>query len=285
MKKIFHFECNIFPEDILIRELTDGEILISEDFEFSIYLKKEKNDKFEFIQKIDVNNCDTVRIPIDGITHNYFIIEKDYTITIFEKKTNLLNQKKELYNKKYIIDSKNSNIKGLFLNDNLLITYYKDNDLSNLIIFEEKDINENCKDIKQYTCKHKLFNYEDYFDLIKLNSTYLLINDDNYLYFFNYELKQFETIIQLEPNSKFIFSRINQDLIFIKDNIIKINKLNIKTFEVENIKEINIPNVFENFGNINCVYSEGKLIYSISCLIYNESDDEYKNIAKLFIID
>ena len=173
----------------------------------------------------------------------------------------------------------------MFLNDNLLITYYKDNDLSNLIIFEEKDINENCKEIKQYTCKHNLFNYEDYFDLIKLNSTYIIINDDNYIYFFNYELKQFETIIQLEPKSKFIFSRINQDLIFIKDNIIKINKLNIKTFEVENIKEINIPNVFENFGTINCVYSAGKLIYSISCLIYNESDDDYKNIAKLFIID
>ena len=99
-KKIFHFECNIIPENILIRGLTDGKILISEEWAFSIYLKKEKNDKFEFIQKIDVNNCDTVRIPIDGITHNFFIIEKDYRITIFEKKTNLLNPKKELYNKK-----------------------------------------------------------------------------------------------------------------------------------------------------------------------------------------
>ena len=193
----------------------------------------------------------------------------------------MLNQKKELYNQKKKIKRNNKIIKGLFLNDNLFIIAYKKN---KTLIFEEEDFSGNCKDIKKYNCK--LFDYNYNFGIIKLNSTYLLLSDDHYIYFFNYELKQIETILQLEPNSQSIFSRINKNLIFIKDNIININKLNLETLELEKIKEINIPNAFKNINkNIYCVYLANKFIYSISCVVYNESDDDFKNISKLFIID
>lgn len=281
-EKNINFESSIYPDNILIRDLTDGKILISKGFKFSIYLKKEENNNLEFIQEIDFDNTRDVKIPEDGITHNYFIIEDDFKgITIFEKITNLLNQKEELYNQKKKIKRNNKNIKGIFLNDNLLIISYKK---YNTITFEEEDINGNCNDIKKYNCK--LFKYIDYFDIIKLNSIYLLISDNYYIYFFNYELKQIEIILELKPNSIFIFSRINQNLIFVKDNIININKLNIQALEVEKIREINIPDVFKNKAKyINCIYLTNKLIYSIACITYNQSDDDYKNIAKLFIID
>ena len=284
MKKIFNFECSVslYIYKIVIRDLTEGKILISQNSKFSIYLKKEKNNKLEFIQEINFDNYRNFNIPMDGITHKYFFIEENFKeITIFEKKTNLLNQKKELYNQKKKIKRNNKNIKGLFLNDNLLIIAHKE---YNTLKFEEEDISGNNKDIKKYNCK--LFEYNDSFGIIKLNSTYLLLSDDHYIYFFNYELKQIETILQLEPNSQFIFSSINQNLIFIKDNIININKLNFDTLELEKIKEINIPNAFKNIDkNIYCVYLGNKFIYSISCVVYNESDDHFKNISKLFIID
>ena len=282
MEKKFNFKCDFYQDNILIRDLTDGKILISEFSKFSIYLKKKENNELEFIQEIDFDNTRYVNIPVDGITHNYFIIEDKFEgITIFEKKANFLNQKEELYIKKKNIKSNNKNIKGLFLNDNLLITSYKEN---NSITFEEKDIRGNCKGIKKYS--FNLIKYNNYYKIIKVNLIYLLICDNYYIYFFNYELKQIETILELEPKSKCIFSRINQNLIFVKDNKININKLNIKTLELEKIKEINIPNVFKNCPkDINCVYSANKLIYNISCKTYNKLYEDYRNIAKLFIID
>ena len=243
MKKLFNFKyniCYIYDDNyILIRDLTDGKILISENPQLSIYLlKKEGNAKFELIQKIFLDNYSKIKISIDGITKNLLIIEYSKG---FEKKTDLLVKKVEFSNKKEIF------IKGLFINDNSLIIYYK-NDY--ILKFEEIDMNGNCQDIKKYS--HNLLNWIDEF----------------------------------EKNSKFIFSWINQNLIFVKDNKININKINIKTLEVEEIKEIKIPNVFQKINKgINCLYSKNKLIYIISCLIYNESEDSEKNIVKLFITD
>ena len=286
MNKLFDFFCNIYPDNILIRDLPDGTILISENDEFSIYsLKKDDgNTKFELIQKIDIENNYQIGIPVDGITSKFLIIEHNKGITLFEKLNKLLIKKIEFNNIKQIInkDKKNAKMKGLFLNDNLLIIYYKINDT---IIFEEKDMSGNYEDIKKYS--HNLLDGGGHIDIIKLNLTYLLINDNRYyIYFYNYELKQIETIFKFETDSKFIFSRINQNLIFIKDNKININKLNNETLEVEEIKEMNLPNVFQNINiGLNCVYSKNKLIYSISCLIYDESDDCEKNIVKLFTAD
>ena len=88
-KKIFNFECDVFLHiyNIVIRDLTEGKILISENSTFSIYLKKEENNKLEFIQEINFDNDRNFNIPMDGITHKYFFIEEDLKeITIFEKK-------------------------------------------------------------------------------------------------------------------------------------------------------------------------------------------------------
>ena len=86
MKKIFNFECDVFLHiyNIVIRDLTEGKILISENSTFSIYLKKEENNKLEFIQEINFDNDRNFNIPMDGITHKYFFIEEDLKeITIF----------------------------------------------------------------------------------------------------------------------------------------------------------------------------------------------------------
>lgn len=70
-----------------------------------------------------------------------------------KKKTNLLNQKEELYNQKKKIKRNNKIIKGLFLNDNLFIIAYKKN---RTLIFEEEDFSGNVKILKNIIVNYSI---------------------------------------------------------------------------------------------------------------------------------
>lgn len=134
--------------------------------------------------------------------------------------------------------------------------------------------------------KNKLLKWIDEFiNVNKINERYLMINDKSYIYFFNYELKQIENIIDIKSDDFMFFSvgHQNINITLVQDNIINIYKLNNKSLELEFIKKINIPSAFQKLDiDIKFLIYGNKIVFSVICLIYNELDLENR-IAKLFI--
>ena len=276
--------CQYGGISILMRELKDGNIIISDNSGFSIYSLNEKKNKHILlpIQKLDnIDNTKDTKIPNDGIINNFFVVEEYNKIIIFEKKNSLVQKVK--YSIKQIITKKNENVKSLFLNEKELLLYYK---IEQEIIFDEYDINGISEDYKTYKLKNKLLKWIDEFiNVNKINERYLMINDKSYIYFFNYELKQIENIIDIKSDNFMFFSRNHQNIniTLVQDNIINIYKLNNKSLELEFIKKINIPSAFQKLDiDIKFLIYGNKIVFSVICLIYNELDLENR-ISKLFI--
>ena len=276
--------CQYGGISILMRELKDGNIIISDNSGFSIYSLNEKKNKHILlpIQKLDnIDNTKDTKIPNDGIINNFFVVEEYNKIIIFEKKNSLVQKVK--YSIKQIITKKNENVKSLFLNEKELLLYYK---IEQEIIFDEYDINGISENYKTYKLKNKLLKWIDEFiNVNKINERYLMINDKSYIYFFNYELKQIENIIDIKSDDFMFFSvgHQNINITLVQDNIINIYKLNNKSLELEFIKKINIPSAFQKLDiDIKFLIYGNKIVFSVICLIYNELDLENR-IAKLFI--